>query len=145
MMYSNTHTHTQWIVIKLSLQLKGQQGKRRGGCCVGVYGLMVFSLSSFSLLLSSLFHPQVVSWVLISPLAQAPVLVRMTSSSHTQLSANTHTHTWHPLWAIKYMTNSNPNPSGDFVHDVLMFVVVQFIWECLPNAGAVTHPACIQQ
>lgn len=65
--------------------------------------------------------------------------------SHTQLSANTHTQTRHPLRTIKYMTNSNPDPSGDFVHDVLMLVVVEFIWECLPSVGAVTHPACIQQ
>ena len=113
--------------------------------------------SLFCSLLSFIF--QVASWVLTSPLAQAPVLVRMASSSRTQLSANTHTHTHthphrhththmaptHPLWAIKCMTNSNPNPSGDFVHDVLMLVVVEFIWECLPSAGAVTHPACIQQ
>lgn len=42
------------------------------------------------------------------------------------------------------MTNSNPNPSGDFVHDVLMLVVVEFIWECLHSAEAMTHPASVQ-
>lgn len=114
-------------------------------CGCTVYPLMV-SLLCFA----RYFILQVASWALTSPLAQAPVLVRTVASPHTQMSTNTHrhihTHTFmsptHPLGSIKCMTNTNPNPSEDFVHDVLKLVVVEFIWECFLGAFAVTHPAC---
>lgn len=56
-----------------------------------------------------LFHLQVVSWVLTSPLVQAPVLVRKSpSNTHTHSSADTQTRPRsHPLGTIKYATHRN--------------------------------------
>lgn len=136
---TRAHTHTQHIVIKPSERQKVQWSQ----CgCLSSNGFLSFCCALYFIL-------QVASWVPTLPLAQAPVLVRKPSSSHTQMSANMHTHSHtymaptHPLGAIKCMTNTNPNPSGDFVHDVLKLVVVEFIWECLLSAWAVTHPACV--
>lgn len=69
------------------------------------------------------FHLQVVSWVLTSPLAQAPVPVRK-PSSHAHSSANTQPCACsHPLRAIKYVTNGKPEPpSGDFARSPPMSV-----------------------
>lgn len=69
------------------------------------------------------FHLQVVSWVLTSPLAQAPVLVRK-PSSHAHSSANTQPCARsHPLRAIKYVTNGKPEPpSADFARSPPMSV-----------------------
>lgn len=59
------------------------------------------SLSSNGCVCVCVFHLQVVSWVLTSPLARAPVLVRK-SSSHAHSSANTQTRARsHPLRTIK--------------------------------------------
>lgn len=64
--------------------------------------------------------------------------------SHTIVGERAHMHGAHsPTRATECMTNINPNPSGDFIHDALMLVVVEFIWEWLPSAGPVTHPASV--